>query len=240
MIEKTVCGACGSDLAPEGSRFCPSCGSALEVPENEIPVATALPIVVQEAEPSTVTYDEPTSSAPSPKTQTQTVPETITTTSVSSSSPPSAAKNTPSREGANFFVHPTADMLERAPAYGASGGILFSANNMRGKFTMPQEITAGNILGATRIDASRADFVHAVTTIHAGTILGSLTVVIPAGVRVAAKGLGVLGQFSGPKQRHASVSAQDPAPLIVLNGASILGSVCVKVNEACPPLTIVS
>ena len=230
MIEKTVCGACGSDLAPVGSRFCPSCGSALEVPANEIPMAAAQAVMISEAEPSTVTYDEPTIAVPATASVPQASP---------SGNAPNGSSNVPSREGANFFVHPTAAMLEQAPRSGATGGILFSSDNMRGKFTMPKEIHAGNILGSTRIDASRADFVHPVTTIHAGEILGSLTLTVPVGVRFKSQGWGILGNFSGPKQYHATVHAQEDAPLIILNGASILGNVQVKVNERCPPLQIV-
>lgn len=151
--------------------------------------------------------------------------------------PPSSPEAT-SDDGAVFFLHPTQKMLETASSCGLTCGLLSSADNMRDKYTMPKNIQTGNVMGGTRIDASRADFVHGVTKIRACTIMGTVTLTVPAGVRVETRGCGILGSFSGP-ERDASTGAQMPAPLMVINGVSLLGTVNVEVNEDCPTVKIV-
>ena len=142
-----------------------------------------------------------------------------------------------SMEGANYFLNPTDEMLQRARTQ-AMGGILFiETSGSAGKFTLAKEIGVGRILGGDKIDLSRADFVHPITTITAGTILGGLKVIVPRGVRVETRGLGILGGFKGLSNQ--TVHAGEQAPLVIIQGLSILGGVKVTLNEYVPPLKII-
>ena len=238
MIDKTVCSLCGSDLAPVGSRFCPSCGCRLAgagegsegaVSASNVPMAQAEPIV----DVSTVTYDEATQLHIDSDTANQQQEDLH---SDSKSQTPSQPAPTATADSATYYLHPTPEMLQRSQ-HRTVGGVLFIETSVpRGKFTLAQNIHAGTILGGISIDTSHANFVHAITTIHVGTILGSVKLTVPRGVKVETYGLGILGGFASPIQAN---DATQVAPLIILRGASILGDVRVQVNQSCPPIKIV-
>ena len=226
MINKTICNACGSDLAPEGSRFCPNCGSPLPVNTNNngdanastttasssqqphIPLAQAEPVV----DVSTVTYDEAT-------TTTTTTPVVYTNEGDAShhsennnndaqhqpaatphrmnSPPPSSSKNNNNNNGcALFYSNPTPEMLQRSQQRCIGGVLFIETSGLKGKFTMPREIHVGQILGGVHMNASAATFVHAVTTINVGAILGGVKLTVPRGVKVETAGVSILGTFA--------------------------------------------
>jgi zinc-ribbon domain len=234
MLSKTVCSNCGADNAPDGARFCPSCGLGLSNSRDEIPMAAATPlnddplpiasVSATSVEPSTVTFDEPPMAPGTDQQHPQ----------------PSYTTESPGENiyCANYFLNPTSDMVERAQTQ-AMGGILFigTFGLLEGKLTLAKEIAVGRILGGDKIDLSYADFVHPVTTITTGTILGGLKVIVPRGVRVETRGLGILGGFKGLNGQ--TVHAGQEAPLVVIQGLSILGGVKVDLNERAPPLRII-
>lgn len=142
---------------------------------------------------------------------------------------------------ATYFKNPTAEMLQQAQQTRSSaGGVLFLTipANCRGKFTVPKSIKTGHILSGDKIDLSCADFVHPVTNINACEILGGLEVIVPMGVRVQMKGIGILGGFDYRSQGQ-TVGAEQDAPLVVLSGCAILGGVEVKVNKSVPQVRVV-
>mmetsp|Transcript_10021 Transcript_10021/g.23425 ORF Transcript_10021/g.23425 Transcript_10021/m.23425 type:complete len:203 (-) Transcript_10021:320-928(-) len=149
-------------------------------------------------------------------------------------------QNSDDIRSARYFKNPTSDMLESAlQTQKTSGGVLFVTlpTNYRGKFTVPKSIKAGHLLSDDKIDLSYADFVHPVTKITAGAILGGLKVVVPKGVRVEMQGIGILGSFEY-RHKGQTVGVDHDSPLVVLKGFSILGGVDVKVNESVPPVRV--
>lgn len=265
MIEKTVCGHCGSDSAPEGSRFCPQCGHGLPRPgddetEHHVPMAAATPVPSQHDDVNNDDTNNPLSSS------TVTYDEDITVTHNDNNGAMAAAATT--SHGANFYLNPTTEMLARAKRCQTLGGILSQSTtgggNINSKFVAARNIQSGSILGGVTIDFSYADFVHPVTTITAGTVLGGLKVIVPRGVQVeTSHGWGILGSFHGPgqsssskKNRNNSSSSNDytngaasehdtplpdnsSCPLVVVRGLSILGAIEVKRNNKVPPVRIV-
>ncbi|KAL7535331.1 hypothetical protein ACHAXR_006424 [Thalassiosira sp. AJA248-18] len=163
--------------------------------------------------------------------------------STSTAAPEFAATSTQKSDihGAAYFKNPTADMLQQAKHMQSfAGGVLFLMvpTNFGGKFTVPKSIKAGHVLSGDKMDLSRADFVHPVTKINVCEILGGLEVIVPRGVRVQMKGIGILGGFEY-KSRGQTVGAEQDAPLVVLSGFSLLGGVEVKVNTSVPPVRVV-
>ena len=150
--------------------------------------------------------------------------------------------NTPNTETAMFWKHPSPVVLERAAHYQALGGILFlgvSGARTKGKFTVPQTIHCGQILTGNKLDLSKADFVHPVTTILVGTILGGFKLIVPRGVRVDTNGFGILGGFKGIQSQTVHAGEVDNAPLIILHGFAILGGAKVSVNYDVPPVQVI-
>lgn len=144
-------------------------------------------------------------------------------------------------EPAMFWKNPSPAMLERASKYQAMGGILFLATacHKGGKFTLPKTIHCGQILTGNKLDLSRADFVFPVTTIIVGTILGGMKVIVPRGVRVETTGFGILGGFKGLPSQTVNASQVDNAPLLIVQGLSILGGAKVSVNHDVPPVQVI-
>ena len=143
---------------------------------------------------------------------------------------------------AMFWKNPTEIMLQRASSYQALGGILFigTSGRTKGKFTVPKTIHCGQILTGNKLDVSIADFVHPVTTILVGTILGGFKLTVPRGVRVETQGFGILGGFKGLSSQTVHAGEVDNTPLIVLQGAAILGGAKVVVNDSVPPVQVIS
>lgn len=267
MISKTVCGSCGADNAPDGSRFCPNCGASLVAGggssnSETVPLAAATPInqsiphvsatsVEETVSASTVTFDEPPrASSTTPDTAAAAlevhaapVPQSAPTSSCGCASPRNSSSSFGKGGGiecANYFLNPTPEMLQRSRV-DVMGGVLFIAMNckQKGKFTVPQNVSVGRILGGVKLDLSLADFVHPTTIITVGAILGDLHVTVPRGVRVETQGLGILGSFRGLKGGQ-TVHAGEEAPLVIVRGLTILAGSKVQVNNDVPPLRIVA
>jgi len=240
MVEKKLrCDGCGSDSAPEGARFCPNCGVNLTLGDDGSGVPMAAAVHIDEPEiqvPSSGT----TNSAAFPSSSSHN--DHDNPASASSTGYPAAAASyaeTESTEGALYWKNPSPALLARATSQ-TEAGILFiqTPNYAKGKFALAKSLSVGHILSGTKIDLSRADFVHPITTIHAGTILGGVKVIVPRGVRVETNGIGILGGFKGMQSQ--TVNAGQDAPLIVINGLAILGGVKVIVNTTVPPVRIVA
>ena len=158
--------------------------------------------------------------------------------------------------GATFYKHPTPEMLQHAKGYDAMGGILFikastcsfpynkgchdhSGGGGGHKWTVPETIHMGHILTGTHLDLSCADFIFPTTTITIGTVLGGAKIVVPRGVRVETRGLGILGGFQGLTTQTVNAHRAADAPLLVVQGLAILGGAKVEVNHNAPPLRVI-
>jgi hypothetical protein len=140
------------------------------------------------------------------------------------------------------------------------GGVLFIRVNTERNFTgqaVPRKMTATNVLSGSTINLTRARFIHPKTTINVTSILGGFSLVVPRGVRVITKGVGILGGFGGPKNLNKSKKSKkggrddddgydtQPAfdaicPVIEVVGVSILAGAGVDVDCSCPPIAVVS
>ena len=212
MVENKSCRACGSTCSlPEEALFCPHCGHSL-LKNMEDPNTMDTPLA---AAIPIFNIDHPAAAS-------------STSTQISS---------TGSECAALYFKNPTVDMLRKNENQ-LLGGILFIAtSNQNGKFTVPKYIYGGAILSGIHLDLSAADFVHPETKINAGTILGGLKLIVPRGVRVETRGVGILGGFKGLNTQN--VHAGQDAPLVTVYGLAILGGLKVTVNENVPPVRIV-
>merc|ERR1711933_90556 len=135
-----------------------------------------------------------------------------------------------------YFKNPSKEIIKQSKySPRTSAGILFiqGSNNFRGKFTLAKTVNAGHIMSGGTIDLSMADFIHPVTKINVSTLLGSVKVIVPRGVRVRSSGLSILGGFRGI-QTGQNVDAGEDAPL------AILGGIDVSINENVPPVRIIT
>lgn len=101
---------------------------------------------------------------------------------------------------------------------------IFSAAARKGRWRVGNHISAFACFGSVEIDLTEALFEHPHVTINATSILGSVEIRVPENVSLRGTGTGVLGGYEVETREAA-----DPhAPVVVVTGAAVLGSVEAK------------
>eukprot|EP00039_Didymoeca_costata_P018007 m.331729 g.331729 ORF g.331729 m.331729 type:complete len:207 (-) comp16789_c0_seq1:5120-5740(-) len=129
------------------------------------------------------------------------------------------------------------------PSNHGEGGILFinafKSMSKGSAYVVPKRITASNILTGSILDLSRGRFIYPETTIVANQILGGCRVIVPQGVRVVCKGVGILGSF-GKNMEESHAKTTTSSPTITVVGMSILAGMRVTVNNNVPAVKAIS
>lgn len=101
---------------------------------------------------------------------------------------------------------------------------ILSGFDRSGRWYVPSRMTTFTLFGGGVVDLRYADFTSADVEIHAYSILGGQTIVLPPEVNVDIKGRGVMGGFD-----KAVEGAGTPgAPKVSIKGFSLLGGVGIK------------
>ena len=101
---------------------------------------------------------------------------------------------------------------------------IMSGFERRGRWNVPRKLTTFTLWGGGVVDLRYADFTSAEVAIHAYSIMGGQTILLPPEVNVSIHGTAVMGTFN-----HAVSEAGAPgAPQITISGFSLWGSVGVK------------
>lgn len=103
---------------------------------------------------------------------------------------------------------------------------VLGAATRQGTFAAPPEVRAVAVLGSAVIDLSEARF-EGVTEVQVRSVLGSVKVIVPAGVRVECHGTAVLGAF--PAVERSSERGRETR-VVRISGWVALGSVEVEVR----------
>lgn len=101
---------------------------------------------------------------------------------------------------------------------------ILSGFERRGRWNIPGRMTTFTLFGGGVVDLRYADFTSPDVEIHAYSILGGQTIVLPPEVNVDVKGRGVMGGFD-----HTVDGAGTPgAPKVTIKGFSLWGGVGIK------------
>jgi Domain of unknown function (DUF1707) len=101
---------------------------------------------------------------------------------------------------------------------------IMSGFERRGRWNVPRKLTTFTLWGGGVVDLRYADFTSAEVEIHAYSIMGGQTILLPPEVNVSIRGTGVMGAFD-----HAvSENGTPGAPRITIGGFSLWGSVGIK------------
>ena len=106
---------------------------------------------------------------------------------------------------------------------------LLSETKRQGRWIPARETQAISVLGSTVIDLREALLGPGETVIKCYTILGSIEIIAPEGLYVECGGSAFLGSFE--RQENSPVSARPDAPVVRVDGLSVLGSVEVEFRE---------
>jgi hypothetical protein len=94
----------------------------------------------------------------------------------------------------------------------------------RGRWPVPEKLTTFALWGGGVIDLRYADFTSTEVDIHAYSVMGGQTILLPPEVNVEIRGHGVMGGFD-----HDVNSEGTPgAPKVTIRGFSLWGGVSIK------------
>jgi len=101
---------------------------------------------------------------------------------------------------------------------------IMSAFERRGRWNVPRKLTTFALWGGGVIDLRYADFTSNDVEIHATSIMGGQTILLPPEVNVEIKGHGVMGGFD-----HSVTGEGTPgAPTVRIRGFSLWGGVGIR------------
>ena len=101
---------------------------------------------------------------------------------------------------------------------------IMSAFERRGRWNVPKKLTTFALWGGGVVDLRYADFTSTEVEIHACSIMGGQTILLPPEVNVEIKGHGVMGGFD-----HDVAGKGTPgAPTVKIRGFSLWGGVGIK------------
>lgn len=101
---------------------------------------------------------------------------------------------------------------------------IFSSAVRRGRWRVGYRTTAFALFGSVEIDLTEALFERPEVTISATSIFGSVEIRVPENVSLRGTGTGVLGSY----EVHTVEAADANAPVVVVTGLALLGSVEAK------------
>lgn len=101
---------------------------------------------------------------------------------------------------------------------------IMSGFERRGRWNVPKKLTTFTLWGNGVVDLRYADFTSTQVEIHAYSIMGAQTILLPPEVNVEIEGRGVMGNFD-----HTVVGDGSPgAPKVKIRGFSLWGGVGIK------------
>jgi hypothetical protein len=107
---------------------------------------------------------------------------------------------------------------------------ILSGFERRGRWNIPGRMTTFTLFGGGVVDLRYADFTSPDVEIHAYSILGGQTILLPPEVNVDVKGRGVMGGFD----RTVDGAGTPGAPKVTIKGFSLWGGVGIKRRKRTP------
>ncbi|WP_343601157.1 DUF1707 domain-containing protein [Mycobacterium sp.] len=101
---------------------------------------------------------------------------------------------------------------------------VMSAFERRGRWNVPKKLSTLALWGGGVIDLRYADFTSTEVVIHAWSIMGGQTILLPPEVNVEINGRGVMGVFD----QQVGGEGTPGAPTVKIRGYSLWGSVGIK------------
>ena len=113
----------------------------------------------------------------------------------------------------------------------ATAVAIMSGFERKGRWTMPRRLNCFAVWGGGEIDLREADFADREVEINCVAIMGGVQVIVPPGVEVVVRGMGVMGGFEHLRDDERP---EPGAPRVVISGFAFWGGVGVerKVSRA--------
>ncbi|MFD3423107.1 DUF1707 SHOCT-like domain-containing protein [Streptomyces decoyicus] len=109
---------------------------------------------------------------------------------------------------------------------GSSAGIaLLGGFQRKGRWTIGRRFTAACLMGGGEIDLREANFAGPEVVITCWAVMGGVNIVVPPGVEVDVRGLGIMGGFDSGED---GVPGDPGAPRVIVKGLALMGGVGVE------------
>ncbi|MBR8641889.1 DUF1707 and DUF2154 domain-containing protein [Streptomyces tuirus] len=102
---------------------------------------------------------------------------------------------------------------------------VMSGFQRKGHWTMPRRFTCFALCGGGEIDLREASFADREVEINAIAIMGGVDVIVPPGVEVVVRGIGIMGGFD---HQEEGVPGERGAPRVIVTGFALWGGVGVQ------------
>jgi hypothetical protein len=102
---------------------------------------------------------------------------------------------------------------------------VMSGFQRKGRWTVPKRFNCFAFWGGGEIDLREADFADREVVVNCIAIMGGMGVVVPPGVEVVVRGIGVMGGFD---HSEAGVAGDPGAPRVIITGFAFWGGVGVE------------
>ncbi|MFF2327917.1 MULTISPECIES: DUF1707 domain-containing protein [unclassified Streptomyces] len=134
-------------------------------------------------------------------------------------------RDLPAASGASRPAAGPGDPVHEGPAGPAENLVaIFSGSTRRGRWRVGGRTNAFALFGSVEIDLTEALFGQRLTVINATSVFGSVDIRVPENISLRGSGTGVFGNFE-----VVTLESADPeAPVVVVNGYSVFGSVEAK------------
>jgi hypothetical protein len=104
---------------------------------------------------------------------------------------------------------------------------VFSGSDFKGVWQAPRNLTSLCLFGGSSIDLRKAIVPSEGVTISCLCLFGGVDIIVPPGMRVMVRGIGIFGGFD-----RTSNEVEDPhAPTIVVEGLALFGGVSVRIRQ---------
>jgi hypothetical protein len=130
----------------------------------------------------------------------------------------------------NMVKEPVADGSWASRITGGEGSstwavAIMSGFQRRGRWTVPRRFNCFAFWGGGEIDLREANFAAGEVELNCVAIMGGVNVIVPPGVEVVVRGLGIMGGFD---QREEGVPGDPGAPRVIVTGFAFWGGVGVE------------
>jgi hypothetical protein len=105
------------------------------------------------------------------------------------------------------------------------GVAVMSGFQRKGRWTVPRRFNSFAFWGGGEIDLREAYFADREVVVNCVAIMGGVNIVVPPGVEVVVRGIGVMGGFD---HREEGAPAQPGAPRVIVTGFAFWGGVGVE------------
>jgi hypothetical protein len=102
---------------------------------------------------------------------------------------------------------------------------VMSGFQRKGRWRMPKQLNCFAFWGGGEIDLREAEFADREVEINCIAIMGGVNVIVPPGVEVVVRGIGIMGGFD---HREEGVPGEPGAPRVIVSGFAFWGGVGVE------------